>query len=92
MFRIVLLWYLAISVSTCVAYWLDKRAAERRGRRTSERTLHLMSLGGGFPGAFIAMQVFRHKRKKRGFVALTWIIALLHAAGWVLLTTRGAFA
>ena len=92
MLRIVLVWYLAISASTFIAYWLDKRAAERRGRRTPERTLHLLALGGGFPGALIAMQTFRHKRKKRGFVAVTWIIALLHAAGWMLLTTRGAFA
>jgi len=88
-FRLVLIWYVILSFSTFVAYWLDKRAATRGGRRTAERTLHLLALGGGFPGAFAGMSMTKHKRRKRGFVIVTWLILLLHLAGWTALVVKG---
>lgn len=75
--------YAALSVATFIAYGLDKSAAGRGRRRIAENTLHLLALLGGWPGALLAMQVFRHKRRKRSFVINLWLIALAHTAGWV---------
>ena len=47
-----LLWsYVGASVITYAAYVLDKSAAQKGEWRTSEQTLHLLSLVGGWPGA-----------------------------------------
>ena len=45
----VLLVYLVVSLATFAAYALDKRAAEKGNWRTSESTLHLLALAGGWP-------------------------------------------
>ena len=74
--------YGLMSLITFIRFGLDKRAAIKRRRRTPERTLHLHALAGGWPGAFIAMQVFRHKRRKPAFVRVVWAIAILHGALW----------
>ena len=74
--------YGVASLITAAAFGLDKRAAAAGRRRTPERTLHRMSLIGGWPGALWAMRAFRHKRRKRPFVRMVWAIAALHAAAW----------
>jgi len=48
----------------------------------SERTLHLFELAGGWPGALIGQQLFRHKRSKGSYMRVFWVIVLLHAGGW----------
>ena len=83
--KIFLLIYTVMSVITFIAYGLDKRAAIRGRWRTPEATLHLLGLLGGFFGALIGQQVFRHKRRKLWFVFITWLIVLLHTAAWYLL-------
>lgn len=80
-----LVWYGAWSVVTAATYALDKRAARRGRWRIRERTLHTLALFGGFPGALVAQQVFRHKRRKRWFVTVTWLIAVAHAGAWIAL-------
>jgi uncharacterized membrane protein YsdA (DUF1294 family) len=79
---IVALAYAGISVITALAFAKDKRAAIKGRRRTPERTLHLLSGVGGWPGALVAMQLFRHKRRKRRFVWTVWLIAALHVSVW----------
>lgn len=74
--------YGAMSVAAFVAYGLDKRAARLGRWRIRERTLHALELLGGFPGAFVAQQVFRHKRRKGRFLAVFYAIVLLHGAFW----------
>lgn len=74
--------YAVMSAAAAVVYAWDKRAARRGKRRIPEKTLHMLALFGGFPGALIAQQLFKHKRRKRGFVAVTWLIAVLHIAAW----------
>lgn len=74
--------YAAMSLITFVVYALDKRAAVRGRWRVAESSLHLLALLGGVPGALIAQQVLRHKRRKWSFMAVTAAIALLHAAAW----------
>ncbi|TWT65116.1 hypothetical protein CA85_34630 [Allorhodopirellula solitaria] len=52
----------------------------RRSQRISERTLLLVSLVGGWPGAWWASQRFRHKTQKRSFRIRFWIAATIHIA------------
>jgi uncharacterized membrane protein YsdA (DUF1294 family) len=73
----VLLLYLTASGVAAIAYALDKSAAERGGWRTSESTLHVLAIAGGWPGALIAQRIFRHKSRKRTFqTAFVWTAAV----------------
>ncbi len=76
---------LGLSAWTYFMYWRDKRAAEQGAWRTSEKTLHLLALAGGWPGALLAQQVLRHKSAKRSFRTVFWATVALHAAalGWL---------
>jgi len=69
---------LALSVFAFFIYRSDKRRAETGEWRTPEATLHLVSLIGGWPGAFLAMRVYRHKTAKGSFQILFWLIVILH--------------
>jgi uncharacterized membrane protein YsdA (DUF1294 family) len=77
--------YAVMSVLTLAAYAADKSAARRGRRRVRERTLHTLELLGGWPGALVAQQLFRHKRRKWRFFLVTWLIATAHVAGIVML-------
>lgn len=70
--------YLAVSALTFISYALDKSAARKGRWRTAESTLHLLALGGGWPGALIAQQLLRHKSKKQAFRARFWMTVLLN--------------
>jgi uncharacterized membrane protein YsdA (DUF1294 family) len=79
--------YLVASVACFAAYAVDKSAARAGRWRTSEQTLHLLALLGGWPGALIAQNLLRHKSQKTGFLlifgatvvincgALVWLIS-----------------
>ncbi len=82
----------AASVVTFLAYFEDKRRAQRADWRTPERTLHVMALLGGWPGAFLAQRTFRHKSAKVSFLVVFWltvglyqIVAIDGLLGWRLL-------
>jgi uncharacterized membrane protein YsdA (DUF1294 family) len=66
-----------------VAYGADKYQARRGGRRIRERTLHLLELLGGWPGAMVGQAVFRHKRRKRKYVLVLMAIIILHVGIWI---------
>jgi uncharacterized membrane protein YsdA (DUF1294 family) len=78
--------YVVLSVVTFVAYGLDKSAAEKGRWRTPERTLHLLSLAGGWPGALAAQGVFRHKTRKQPFRTIFWATVMANgvALAWLL--------
>ncbi|WP_136418492.1 DUF1294 domain-containing protein [Herbaspirillum sp. ST 5-3] len=76
----VLIAYFAMSMATFVVYAVDKSAAQRNQWRTSERTLHLFGLAGGWPGAMIAQGLFRHKSAKRSFRSIFWLTVVLNCA------------
>lgn len=67
-----------MSLACFIAYGLDKRQAVNGGRRISERTLHLMALLGGWPGAWKAQRYFRHKTQKVNFRIVFWIMVGCH--------------
>ncbi|WKB54192.1 DUF1294 domain-containing protein [Eleftheria terrae] len=70
--------YLAASVVCFAAYALDKRAAVHGRRRTPERTLLLLGLLGGWPGAIAAQQGLRHKSSKAAFRRVFWATVALN--------------
>jgi uncharacterized membrane protein YsdA (DUF1294 family) len=78
--------YVSVSVLTFIAYAIDKSAAAKGNWRIPENHLHLLSLFGGWPGAWVAQRCLRHKTRKQPFVAIfLFTIALnLAAVGWLL--------
>ena len=64
--------YGAASLVAFAAYGIDKSAARRGATRISEQTLLLLGLVGGWPGALVAQQLFRHKTRKRSFRRAFW--------------------
>ena len=62
---------------------LDKAAAQAGRWRTSEATLHLLALAGGWPGALLAQHWLRHKSAKRAFRAVFWVTVVLNVTGLV---------
>jgi uncharacterized membrane protein YsdA (DUF1294 family)/cold shock CspA family protein len=89
----ILLLYLIVSTATFGAYALDKSAAKRGAWRTSESTLHLLALVGGWPGALIAQNRLRHKSRKQSFRAVFWATVAINCSALVwLFTPEGARA
>ncbi len=64
--------YLVLSAICFVMYAADKSAARSGGRRTSENTLLIVGLAGGWPGALFAQQWLRHKSTKASFRSAFW--------------------
>lgn len=75
--------YAVASLICFAAYALDKSAARARERRTPERTLLLLGLVGGWPGAVLAQQWLRHKSAKASFRAKFWMTVVANAAVFV---------
>ncbi|GHA03365.1 DNA-binding protein [Arenicella chitinivorans] len=69
---------LCVSVVNYLVYWQDKRAAQLNLWRTREKTLHLLALFGGWPGALFAQRQLRHKSRKTRFQIIFWVSVLLH--------------
>ena len=70
--------YAGLSISAIVFYAMDKSAAKAGRWRAPEKTLHLIALAGGWPGALIALQDLRHKTSKASFVGVFWFTVLLN--------------
>lgn len=68
------------SIITGIAYARDKSAAISGKWRTPEKTLHFLSLVGGWPGAVIAQERLRHKTQKTSFVVIFWLTVLANLA------------
>lgn len=77
-----LLVIVSASLLTYYFYWSDKRRAQRNEWRIPEANLHFWALIGGWPGAFIAQQQFRHKTKKLSFLSAFWLVVLSHQVLW----------
>lgn len=80
--------YLVASVVCFTTYAVDKSAARAGRWRTSEQTLHLLALLGGWPGALVAQNLLRHKSKKPGFLLIcsATIIINCSALAWLIST------
>ena len=74
--------YFVVSIITFIAYGIDKRAAVKNHRRIPEIRLHTLEALGGWPGAFVAQHLFRHKNRKLSYQIVFWAIVLTHLAVW----------
>jgi uncharacterized membrane protein YsdA (DUF1294 family)/cold shock CspA family protein len=83
--------YFGMSLVSYLMYWADKSAAQegRSRSRTPESHLHLVDLLGGWPGALIAQQQFRHKTVKRTFQFAFWVTVAVNLAGCAWLIKSG---
>lgn len=81
--------YAGMSLATFAAYAFDKRAAQAGRRRTSERSLHMLALFGGWPGAMAAQHWLRHKSLKASFLAVFWTTVLLNLGALAAWISRG---
>lgn len=79
--------YIIASLWTFIIYSKDKSAAKKGDWRTPEKTLHLLSLAGGWPGALVAQQELRHKSKKESFRSAFWLTVILNCCVFVFLLT-----
>lgn len=76
--------YTFFSVLTILLYGTDKILAARRSWRVPEMYLHVLELFGGWPGALIAQNDFRHKTRKSTYQWVVWGIIALHGCGWLI--------
>lgn len=77
--------YAVMSMVAFIVYAMDKSAAQQGRWRTKETTLHLLSLLGGWPGAYFAQVTLRHKSSKKGFkiVYFGTVLFNIGALGWL---------
>ena len=67
MVNVILIFILLMSVSAFVLMGYDKSQAKKRGQRISEKTLWTFAIFGGGIGAYLGMQLFRHKTLHTSF-------------------------
>ena len=79
--------YPAASILCFLVYALDKSAARGGRWRTSESTLLGLGLVGGWPGAILAQQLFRHKIRKPSFMRVFVGTVVANLAVLVLVAT-----
>ena len=79
--------YLGMSIVCAGFYWHDKVSAKMGEWRTSEETLIVLGLLGGWPGAIVAQQVLRHKTTKQSFRVMHWFTVGLNLGVLLLVGT-----
>lgn len=77
---IIAVYLILINLITFVVYGVDKSLAIKHKWRISEATLIMLAVIGGSIGAFLGMQVFRHKTKHMKFVIGVPVIIVLQVA------------
>ncbi len=82
--------YGVMSITCFAVYAIDKRAARAKAWRTPEKTLWLLGLLCGWPGALLAQQWLRHKTAKRSFQVMFWIPVVVNMMGFAWMTLQYA--
>ena len=77
---VVTICYVLLSFLSYLMYSLDKTASGKNMQRIPESTLHSVDLLGGWPGALIAQQQFRHKTVKASFQSVFWVTVFINIA------------
>ena len=81
--------YGVASMGSVIGYWIDKNAAIQKSWRISETVLLLLGLVGGWPGAILAQELFRHKTRKGTFRYLFWMTVAINMAAFVQINVLG---
>ena len=77
---ILVYWLILVNLVAFILYGADKSFARKGARRIPERTLLLWAWLGGSTGAFLGMQIFRHKTKKPKFFVTVPALMVLEIA------------
>ena len=72
---LILRYILLINLFTFIVRGIDKYKATAQKRRISEKNLLIFTALGGWIGAILGMQAFRHKTIKGKFLTRFWLIA-----------------
>jgi len=80
--------YAGASAMSLVLYAVDKLAARAGRDRIPESVLLWLGLLGGWPGAIVAQQAWRHKTVKRSFRVRFWLTVAANAAVFAWASTR----
>ena len=72
------MWLLLVNLLTLALYGMDKTAARKAWRRVPESTLLVFGFVGGWPGAIVGQQCFRHKTQKQPFKTYFMISVILN--------------
>jgi hypothetical protein len=78
MLQYLIIYLIGINLFTYIAFYVDKKKAQKGKRRISEKELLQLSLIGGIIGALFAMKNFRHKTQKKSFYNKIYSILLLY--------------
>jgi uncharacterized membrane protein YsdA (DUF1294 family)/cold shock CspA family protein len=76
--------YLVLSIVCLLAYAFDKSAAIAGRWRSSEQSLLLLGLAGGWPGGLIGQQLLRHKSSKAPFRRVFWVTVVINVCAFIL--------
>ncbi len=79
----------AMNLLAFALYGIDKLKAKRGAWRIPESTLLLVAFLGGSLGAFLGMELFRHKTKHAKFKILVPLFLILHIALGVYMVKSG---
>jgi uncharacterized membrane protein YsdA (DUF1294 family) len=77
-----LLLYICVSPFTILNYYKDKQAAINGDWRIPEMKLHYLEMMGGWPGALVAQQLWRHKTIKKSYQLTFTLIVMSHLIMW----------
>jgi uncharacterized membrane protein YsdA (DUF1294 family) len=72
---LIVLW-ISVNMITLSLYGWDKYQAKRGGHRTAEVVLHMWAFCGGWPGAVLGQEIFRHKTSKLSFRVMHWLVVV----------------
>ena len=73
---VLVIWLIFVNLAAFILYGADKSFAKKGARRISEKSLLFLAWIGGSIGAFLAMQIFRHKTRKPKFYAVPALMVL----------------
>ncbi|MFK8258513.1 DUF1294 domain-containing protein [Erwinia sp. AnSW2-5] len=73
-------WAVLASALALMVYGVDKVAARKAWRRVPESTLLIFGFVGGWPGAILGQQLFRHKTQKQPFKTYFFISVIVNIA------------
>ncbi|HRK22318.1 MAG TPA: cold shock and DUF1294 domain-containing protein [Fimbriimonadaceae bacterium] len=85
---VVAVYYAGASGVCFLAYAVDKLAAVRQSWRTSEGTLLILGLVGGWPGGLLAQYLLRHKSSKPSFRIAFWWTVVLNVVGFLVIVFK----
>lgn len=87
MLPIIFYCFLALNLLTFIIYGIDKLKAKNAKWRISEATLILLAIIGGSIGAWLGLQVWRHKTQHKKFYIGIPVILILQVVATIYVLT-----